>query len=101
MDRIAGATAQSVRTGPRDTRLDFMPAGEKNVFWPQHLSVVLEGFADPGNPSFPMVGEGLAPGIFWRGFQLESLAVSEDGRYVVMGDDEALSQLMVFKVAPR
>lgn len=60
-----------------------------------------EGFADLGNPCFPMVGEGLAPGIFWRGFQLESLAVSEDGRYVVMGDDEALSQLMVFKVAPR
>jgi hypothetical protein len=37
-------------------------------------------------------------GLFWRGFQLVSLAASDDGRYVVMGDAEALSQLMVFEV---
>jgi hypothetical protein len=57
-----------------------------------------EGFVDLGNPRFEMVGEDLPPGILWRGFQIATLAVSEDGGYVVMGDEEALSQLMVFPV---
>jgi hypothetical protein len=56
------------------------------------------GFTDLGIARFEMVGEQMPRGIFWRGFQLVSLAASEDGRYVVMGDDEALSQLMVFEV---
>jgi hypothetical protein len=55
-------------------------------------------FADEGNPNFDLIGEGLVPGITWRGFQLSALAVSEDGRTVVLGDDEMLSQLMVFTV---
>ena len=41
---------------------------------------------------------GIEQGIAWRGFQIGTLAVSEDGRYVVMGEEEALSQLMVFPV---
>jgi hypothetical protein len=57
-----------------------------------------EGFIDLGNPRFEMVGEDLPSGILWRSFQIATLAASEDGRYIVMGDQEALSQLMVFPV---
>ena len=57
-----------------------------------------KGFRDLGNPRFTMVAPGIEQGIFWRGFQIGTMAVSEDGRFVVMGEDEALSQLMVFPV---
>ena len=57
-----------------------------------------KGFHDLGNPRFTMVAPGIEQGIFWRGFQIGTMAVSEDGRFVVMGEDEALSQLMVFPV---
>ena len=56
------------------------------------------GFVDLGNPEFKMVAPGIEQGILWRGFQLRTLATSADGKYVVMGEDEALSQLMVFPV---
>ncbi len=56
------------------------------------------GFTDLGIARFEMVGENMPRGLFWRGFQLVSLAASDDGRYFVMGDAEALSQLMVFEV---
>jgi hypothetical protein len=56
------------------------------------------GFTDLGIARFEMVGDEMPRGLFWRGFQLVSLAASENGRYIVMGDDEALSQLMVFEV---
>jgi hypothetical protein len=56
------------------------------------------GFVDLGNPRFDMKEPGIEQGIAWRGFQIGTLAVSEDGQYVVMGEDEALSQLMVFRV---
>lgn len=55
-----------------------------------------EGFKDYGNPQFDMVAPGIEQGIAWRGFQLSSIASSEDGSYIVMGEGEALSQLMVF-----
>lgn len=57
-----------------------------------------DGFVDLGIPRFEMAGEDMPPGIFWRGFQVATLAASEDGRYVVIGDEEVLSQLMVFPV---
>jgi hypothetical protein len=57
-----------------------------------------DGFVDLGSPRFEMVGEDLPPGILWRGFQISTLAASEDGRLIIMGDDEVLSQLMVFPV---
>ena len=57
------------------------------------------GFTDLGNPRFTMTEPGIEQGIAWRGFQIGTLAVSEDGRYVAMGEDEALSQLMVFPTA--
>jgi hypothetical protein len=57
-----------------------------------------QSFEDLGQPNFTLVGEGLVPGITWRGYQLSALAVSEDGRTIVLGDDEILSQLMVFPV---
>lgn len=57
-----------------------------------------EGYRDLGNPEFEMVAPGIEQGILWRGFQLGTIAASEDGKYVVMGEDEALSQLLVFAV---
>jgi hypothetical protein len=56
------------------------------------------GFVDLGNPEFTMVAPGIEQGIMWRGFQLSTLAASADGKYMVMGENEALSQLMVFPV---
>ena len=56
------------------------------------------GFVDLGNPEFTMVAPGIEQGIMWRGFQLSTLAVSADGKYMVIGENEALSQLMVFPV---
>jgi hypothetical protein len=57
------------------------------------------GFSDLGNPRFTMVAKGIEQGIFWRGFQIGAIAASEDGRLIVMGEEEALSQIMVFPVA--
>jgi hypothetical protein len=54
------------------------------------------GFVDMGNPEFEMKAPGIEQGILWRGFQLGTIASSEDGRYIVMGEDESLSQLLVF-----
>lgn len=56
------------------------------------------GFVDLGNPEFKMVAPGIEQGILWRGFQIGTLATSEDGKYVVMGEDEDLSQLLIFAV---
>ncbi len=56
------------------------------------------GFKDLGNPEFLMDIPGIEGGINWRGFQLGSIASSEDGRYIVIGEDEALSQILVFPV---
>ncbi len=55
-------------------------------------------YRDFGNPRFDMKAPGIEQGIAWRGFQLGTLAVSEDGKFVVMGEEETLSQLMVFPV---
>jgi hypothetical protein len=57
-----------------------------------------QGFKDYGNPQFTMVAPGIEQGIDWRGFQLGTIASSEDGKYIVMGEDESLSQLLVFPV---
>jgi hypothetical protein len=56
------------------------------------------GFVDYGNPLSQMTAPGIEQGIPWRGFQIETVAVSADGRYIVMGEAEALSQLMLFEV---
>jgi hypothetical protein len=56
------------------------------------------GFVDLGNPRFTMTEPGLQQGIAWRGFQIGSVAASEDGRTIVLGEEESLSQLMVFSV---
>jgi len=57
-----------------------------------------EGFVDYGNPQFDMVEPGIEQGIAWRGYQMETITASEDGKYIVIGEAEALSQLMVFPV---
>ncbi len=59
------------------------------------------GYLDLGNPRFTMTEPGIEQGIFWRGFHIGSMAVSEDGQTIVMGEEEALSQLMVFHVEKR
>lgn len=55
-----------------------------------------EGYKDYGNPEFTMIAPGIEQGIAWRGFQLGTITSSDDGKYIVMGEDESLSQLLVF-----
>lgn len=55
-----------------------------------------KGFRDLGNPEFKMITPGLEQGINWRGYQIASMATSQGGNYIIMGENEALSQLMVF-----
>jgi hypothetical protein len=57
---------------------------------------IQDGFRDFGNPEFKMAISGIEDGISWRGFQLGSIASSKDGKYIVLGEDEALSQLLIF-----
>jgi hypothetical protein len=57
-----------------------------------------KGFTDMGNPQFILKAPGIDQGIEWRGFQLQTITASEDGKYIVMGEDEALSQLLIFPV---
>jgi hypothetical protein len=57
-----------------------------------------EGFVDFGNPEFTMTAPGIEQGILWRGFQLGTITSSEDGNYIIMGEDESLSQLLVFSI---
>lgn len=54
------------------------------------------GFHDLGNPEFKMITPGLEQGISWRGFQIASMATAKSGNYIIMGENEVLSQLMVF-----
>lgn len=56
------------------------------------------GFYDFGNPEFVMVAPGIEQGVGWRGFNINTITSSEDGKYIVMGEDEALSQLLIFIV---
>ena len=56
------------------------------------------GFTDLGNPRFPLNTPEIAGELAWRGFQIATVAASEDGRYILMGENESLSQLMVFPV---
>ena len=57
-----------------------------------------EGFIDFGNPEFTMTAPGIDQGILWRGFQLGTITSSQDGKYIVMGEDESLSQLLIFAI---
>jgi hypothetical protein len=57
-----------------------------------------KGFNDLGNPVCPMVAPGIEQGVPWRGFQIATVASSEGGRYIAMGEDEALSQLMILPI---
>ena len=57
-----------------------------------------QNFVDLGNPRFEMKAPGIEQGIWWRGFQIGTLAATPDGRQIVMGEEETLSQLLVFPV---
>lgn len=56
------------------------------------------GFTVLGNPQFIMTAPGIEQGIEWRAFQIGSLAVSDDGKYMVIGENEDLSQILVFEI---
>ena len=56
------------------------------------------GFRDLGNPRFRMHEPGMEQPIPWRAFRIGSIAASEDGGFIALGEDEALSQLLVFPV---
>jgi hypothetical protein len=56
------------------------------------------GYQDLGNPRFRMKEPGMEQDIPWRAFQLATIAAAADGRWIALGEDEALSQLLVFPV---
>jgi hypothetical protein len=58
----------------------------------------VQGYKDYGNPQFIMKAPGIEQGIEWRGFRLGSIASSEDGKFIVLGEDESLSQLLIYPV---
>jgi hypothetical protein len=58
----------------------------------------IHGYKDYGNPQFIMEAPGIEQGIEWRGFRLGSIASSEDGKFIVLGEDESLSQLLIYPV---
>ena len=53
---------------------------------------------DLGNPEFEMRAPGIKQGINWRGFQLSTIIASEDGKYIIMGEDESLRQILIIPV---
>ena len=56
------------------------------------------GYKDLGNPRFPLHAPEITGELPWRGFQIGTVAASEKGTYIVLGEEESLSQLMVFPV---
>jgi len=58
----------------------------------------VRGFDDLGIAEAEMRAPGLEQGIRWRGYQIGTVAASEDGRYIVLGEEEALSQVLVLPV---
>lgn len=58
----------------------------------------IEGFRDLGNPEFKMIAPGIEQGINWRGFQLGTITSFDDGQFIIIGEDESLSQLLVFPI---
>ncbi|MCE5271364.1 hypothetical protein LLH00_08765 [bacterium] len=55
-------------------------------------------FEDMGNPDFPLIVPEIAGELAWRGYQFATVAVTEDGSRVLLGEEESQSQLMVFPV---
>jgi hypothetical protein len=55
-------------------------------------------FIDLGNPRFDLHVPDVAESLAWRGYQIATVAATEDGSHILLGEDEALSQLMVFPV---
>lgn len=88
-------------TFARDGKLYGLAGGAPGYVHLFSYSANGNGFMDYGNPQFKMKAPGIEQGIDWRGFQLATIASSADGKYIVMGEDESLSQLMVFAVDAR
>lgn len=57
-----------------------------------------DGYRDFGNPQYPMVASGIEQGIPWRAFNIGTVTSAQNGKYIVMGEDESLSQLLIFIV---
>lgn len=58
-----------------------------------------EGYFDYGNPTFTMAAPGIEQGITWRAYNIATVESSEDGKYIVLGENESLSQLLIFPVS--
>ena len=58
-----------------------------------------KGFVDLGNPDFSMRVPGASEDFPWRGFNFSKVIASDDGKWIVLGENEAQSQLMIFNVA--
>lgn len=56
------------------------------------------GYSDFGNPIYPMIAPGIEQGIPWRAFNIRTVTSAQNGKYIVMGEDESLSQLLIFNV---
>lgn len=54
------------------------------------------GFKDLGNPGSLMLAPEIAENIPWRGFNFATVTVSPDGRWLLLGEEESQSQLMIF-----
>ena len=58
-----------------------------------------KGFVDLGNPHFDIVIPGATGGTYpWRGYNFSKVIASDDGQWIVLGENEAQSQLMIFNV---
>jgi hypothetical protein len=55
-------------------------------------------YIDMGNPHAPLNVPEIDSELAWRGYQIATVAVTQDGKYILMGEDESLSQLIVTPV---
>jgi hypothetical protein len=55
-------------------------------------------YIDLGNPRVPLNVPEVASELPWRGYQIATVAATEDGSYILLGEDESLSQLLVIPV---
>ena len=55
-------------------------------------------FIDMGNPHASLVVPEVKSDFPWRGYQIATVTATQDGRFILLGENESLSQLMVIPV---
>ena len=55
-------------------------------------------YIDMGNPRVPLNVPEVASEFPWRGFQIATVTATGDGKYILLGENESLSQLIVLPV---